>query len=588
MSQQTAVPTAGKRISLVERASAVLDRGPSRRSVLVRAAMVGSALSVSPLNFLLRPGTAYAAVCGVDSTCGSGYTAFCCTINNGLNRCPPGSLVGGWWKSDNSGFCCGNARYYIDCHSFCSCGCESGRNFCGEGCRNCSCGCGPSGQCDQRKVCCNNFRYGQCNQGISCTGPVWCRVVTCTPPWRVPAWNCSTTSAADQRTNDHGAPCLLDCTPIGAKYTAVGGPGSYLGEATTTELGAPDRIGRFTHYAGGSIYWHPSIGAFAVQGAIRGAWQRLRWETGPMGYPVTDELRTPDGVGRYNHFTGGSIYWYPTLGAFGVWGAIRQKWAQLRWETGPLGYPVTDEPATPDGIGRFNHFTGGSIYWYPTLGAFAVWGAIRQKWAQLSWELGPLGYPVTDETPTPDRVGRFNHFTGGSIYWHPSRGAFSVRGAIRDKWAALRWEGGPLGYPISDQLVATDGKSSYNHFAGGSIHADAVTGAHAVWGAIWQRWAELGGQGATLGSPLTSETPTPDGVGRFNHFTGGSIYWHPRTGAHSVTGPIREAWLSNGGPTGRLGFPTSEPYRDGDGLTRSDFEGGSITHDPSTREDTVR
>ena len=34
---------------------------------------------------------------------------------------------------------------------------------------------------------------------------------------------------------------------------------------------------------------------------------------------------------------------------------IFAKWASLRWEAGILGYPLTDELTTPDGVGRFNH-----------------------------------------------------------------------------------------------------------------------------------------------------------------------------------------------------------------------------------------
>ncbi|MGI8538106.1 MAG: LGFP repeat-containing protein, partial [Mycobacteriales bacterium] len=362
--------------------------------------------------------------------CGSGYTAFCCTINNGVNRCPPGSLVGGWWKSDNSGFCCGNARYYIDCHSFCACGCEGGRNFCGAGCQNCSCGCGPSGQCDQRKVCCNNFRYGQCNQHISCTGPVWCRVVTCTPPWKVPAWRCSTTSATDQRTNDHGAPCLLDCTPIGQRYTALGGPGSFLGEATTGEKPTPDGRGRYQHFSGGSIYWHPAIGAFSVRGAIRDKWERLRWETGPLGYPVTDENPTPDGRGRFNHFVGGSIYWHPAVGAFSVQGAIRQRWELLGWETGRLGYPTTDETPTSDGVGRFNNYQGGSVYWHPDTGAHSLFEAVRTAWLERGGPSGVLGYPTGEPYRDVDRLLR-SDFQGGFITYEPSTGATVVRAGGR-------------------------------------------------------------------------------------------------------------------------------------------------------------
>ena len=40
-----------------------------------------------------------------------------------------------------------------------------------------------------------------------------------------------------------------------------------------------------------------------------------------------------------------------------------------------LGYPTTDESGTPDHIGRYNHFAGsggGSIYWTRTTGAHAV------------------------------------------------------------------------------------------------------------------------------------------------------------------------------------------------------------------------
>ncbi len=461
--------------SLVDRASALLDRGSSRRSFLVRAAVVGSALTVSPLRYVLRPGTAYASVCGADSSCGSGFSVFCCTVNNGVNRCPPGSLVGGWWKSDNSGYCCGGARYYMDCHSVCACGCEGGRNFCGDGCSNCSCGCGPSGQCDQRRVCCNDFRYGQCNQAISCTGAVWCRVVTCTPPWKVPAWSCSSVSATDPRTNDHGAPCLDDCTAIGRKYTALGGQGSALGEPASAEVATPGGAGRYAHYQSGSIYWHPALGAFSVQGAIRDQWKVLSWESGPLGFPLTDETTTPDGVGRYNHFQSGSIYWHPALGAFSVRNAIRDKWQQLGWETGPLGYPVTDQIDIPGGLGRYNHFQNGSIYELPALGAFSVQGAIRQVWEQLGWESGPLGFPITDQLATPDGVGRYNHFQNGSVYEHPDTGAVSVQGAIRDAWERSGWEAGPLGYPTGEAREDVGGLL-LGRFQGGVISLDPVTG----------------------------------------------------------------------------------------------------------------
>ncbi len=141
-----------------------------------------------------------------------------------------------------------------------------------------------------------------------------------------------------------------------------------------------------------------------------------------MGYPVTDELATPDRVGRFNHFSkAASIYWTPGTGAHGVWGAIRQRWQSLGWETGPLGYPVTDELGTPDGVGRYSHFSkGGSVYWHPATGAHQVGGAIRQRWAALGWERSYLGYPTRSEYGISG--GRRSDFQRGYVTWTASTG----------------------------------------------------------------------------------------------------------------------------------------------------------------------
>ena len=60
--------------------------------------------------------------------------------------------------------------------------------------------------CDDRRTCCNQFRYGQCHQEIACYGPVVCRVATCTPPWQYdpPA---PRPAPPTTRTVNHGAPC---------------------------------------------------------------------------------------------------------------------------------------------------------------------------------------------------------------------------------------------------------------------------------------------------------------------------------------------------------------------------------------------
>lgn len=208
---------------------------------------------------------------------------------------------------------------------------------------------------------------------------------------------------------------------IEQKYKELGGSGGFLGKPSTKELVCPDGVGRYNHYQGGSIYWHPDLGAFEVHGAILTKWSELGWEKSHLGYPKTDEHKTPDGVGRYNHFQGGSIYWHPNLGAFEVHGAIRAKWSELGWEKSYLGYPKTDECITPDKVGRYSHFDGGSIYWTPKTGAFSVHKQIREEWARRGWEAGDLGYPIADTRGTTDSTLK-SAFQNGSISWSKTSG----------------------------------------------------------------------------------------------------------------------------------------------------------------------
>ena len=179
-------------------------------------------------------------------------------------------------------------------------------------------------------------------------------------------------------------------------------------------------------------------------------------------HPGTD---SPDGCGSNSVY---DVRWTIREQSAQIGQAITAKWNSLGGAGGLLGNPQTSETTCPDGVGHFVHFDGGSIYWTPQTGAFSVHGAILAKWASLGWErCAFLGYPVTDETGCPDNVGRFNHFQNGSIYWTPQTGAFSIHGDIRAKWASLGWERSPLGYPVSDEHDEAGGRG--NEFQHGRI-----------------------------------------------------------------------------------------------------------------------
>lgn len=158
-----------------------------------------------------------------------------------------------------------------------------------------------------------------------------------------------------------------------------------------------------------------------VRGDIESSYLRLCGPSGVLGLPLTSELPTPDRIGRYNAFQRGSIYWTPGTGAHEVHGDIRRIWAGTGWELGVLGYPVTDETSTPSRFGRYNAFQRGSIYWSPATGAHEVYGAIRDAWSATGWESGALGFPTSGEISIPG--GRMNTFQGGDITWTPGGGA---------------------------------------------------------------------------------------------------------------------------------------------------------------------
>lgn len=104
-------------------------------------------------------------------------------------------------------------------------------------------------------------------------------------------------------------PLMVMASPIAEKYAALGGESSFLGKATTTEKTAPDGIGKYQHFEGGSIYWSPDTGAHEVHGLIRARWAELGWEKGWLGYPMTDEIDTYAGEGRVTKFQGGQLIW---------------------------------------------------------------------------------------------------------------------------------------------------------------------------------------------------------------------------------------------------------------------------------------
>ncbi|WP_231699687.1 LGFP repeat-containing protein [Corynebacterium zhongnanshanii] len=192
------------------------------------------------------------------------------------------------------------------------------------------------------------------------------------------------------------------CGAIREKYEQLGGPRSFLTWPKSDELGVPDGVGRRSEFVNGFIYWHPDTGAHAVTTHFSVVWARNGWEAGRMGYPVSDEYGLGDGVGRRQDFQRAHVFG-SLAGLASVEGRIFDRWVELGGESGQmLGYPVEDEKPTPDGIGRYSRFVWGFIYWTPETGAHPVYGPILAQWAAGGYEKGPYGYPISDIQGDPN------------------------------------------------------------------------------------------------------------------------------------------------------------------------------------------
>ncbi|MEV7662100.1 hypothetical protein [Paenarthrobacter sp. NPDC089316] len=257
-------------------------------------------------------------------------------------------------------------------------------------------------------------------------------------------------------------------SPFGAitnKYAAIGGP-AYAGDPVSSEMYGLKNGGAGQAFQYGSIYHLPVSGTFFSTGVIRGKWGSTGFENGMLGYPASDEVpMTRGALGQA--YQNGSIYWGGSTGAHISMGAIRAAWGSSGYEKGFLGYPTTDEiPAmAKGGIGQA--YEGGSIYFTPTTGAHPSTGLIRIKWGSLGYETGVLGYPVSDEIPGMVNGGVGQAYENGSIYSSPASGTHISMGAIRSLWGQHGYEKGPLGYPTSDEYAS--GGAVVQDFQGGSI-----------------------------------------------------------------------------------------------------------------------
>ncbi|WP_425560152.1 LGFP repeat-containing protein, partial [Kineococcus glutinatus] len=212
----------------------------------------------------------------------------------------------------------------------------------------------------------------------------------------------------------------------------------------------------------GSVAFTRAGRTHVVRGAILARYRAAGAQTGALGWPTSSEVSLTGGA--VTTFERGAVYWSPATGAQVVLGAVRDTWTRLGAERSPLGFPRGEEVRVRDG-GVVQAFTGGLVLWHPATGAHEVRGAILERYLAEGREGSSLGFPTTGEIAI--RGGAFTALQGGAVYWSPATGAHVVRGAIREAWARLGWEGSALGYPTSEEVLVPGGVRQ--DYQGGSL-----------------------------------------------------------------------------------------------------------------------
>lgn len=183
---------------------------------------------------------------------------------------------------------------------------------------------------------------------------------------------------------------------IGEAWGVEGWETGWLG-FPTSEQGQSD-AGSWQTFQGGNLYQPKDKDVMAVRGDILARWGEYGFENGELGWPLTGEFCDLRDGGCGTQFENGSIYFSPDSGAHMVRGKIRDVWAAKGWETSYLGYPTSEENCSIGGDrdACFQSFQFGSIYWSRDHGAYPVSGPVLRAWAAEGYETGDLGFPMSD------------------------------------------------------------------------------------------------------------------------------------------------------------------------------------------------
>ncbi|MBM7830021.1 uncharacterized protein with LGFP repeats [Agromyces cerinus] len=365
---------------------------------------------------------------------------------------------------------------------------------------------------------------------------------------------------------------------IATAYQAAKGPSGPLGYPIAAQK--TEANGWVSQaFQKGVFYSSSATGARYVLTAMQSGYLAEGGVAGSLGGPV--ESTKAYGAGFGQKFQKGWLYWSQATGFDRSWGAIGNSYAALKGPSGVLGFPLG--PPKYTSTWSTQAFEKGTLYSSTTGGIHYLLSAMDKAYTAAGGVAGPFGVPA-DSTKSYADGGQGQRFSKAWLYWSAATGLDSTVGRLGSSHAALGGGGGVLGYPVAAQKSEPGGALS-QQFTGGGLYWSPTRGIHYVAKSLNVEYQRLGGVGGTLGHPIDSTKTYKNGVGQ--RFEKGWLFWSAKGGFVITTGTIASSYITLGGPDGVLGYPVAARTSQARGGYAQEFANGWLTWSSATGVDRV-
>lgn len=348
-------------------------------------------------------------------------------------------------------------------------------------------------------------------------------------------------------------------------WNSLGGSSGVLGSPTSTVACINNRYCQQT-FTGGTIFWFPGRGVFGVPSVVESMWRNLGFIDGKAGLPTGVPVCASDGTCAQS-FDGGVIS-ADSLGGSLVGLHIQYTWlaaggVNLGGARGPEVCTSTGQCAQTFARGAF--FSGGP--------ATAVVGGIFTAWNAAGMSGGAMGYPSSDAVCTT--AGCTQQFGGGIIVASGSN-AQAIPTLIAQPYLA---SGGvaALGAPVAAASCTTT-TTCNQLFERARIDVSPARGAIVTTGGFVDSWRALGFDQSGLGLPTANATCSP--VTCSQTFEKGTLVGSPSNGVVAIVGQYRDVWIASGGASGSLGLPLVGDSCNGRNCSQT-FQRGALVWTPT-------